>query len=49
MAFELIAFDIDGTLTQSKSPLEDNPLIDTDKVIGIATMEISVVLDALSW
>lgn len=30
MAFELIAFDIDGTLTVSKSPLEDNPLIDTD-------------------
>jgi|SRR3989344_3500347 len=28
--FELIAFDIDGTLTVSKSPLEDNPLIDTD-------------------
>ncbi|MEK7461855.1 MAG: HAD-IIB family hydrolase [Patescibacteria group bacterium] len=28
--FELIAFDIDGTLTRSKSPLEDNPLIDTD-------------------
>ncbi len=30
MKFELIAFDIDGTLTRSKSPLEDNPLIDTD-------------------
>ena len=30
MKFELIAFDIDGTLTSSKSPLEDNPLIDTD-------------------
>ena len=30
MAFELIAFDIDGTLTASRSPLEDNPLIDTD-------------------
>src|SRR3989338_1225703 len=28
--FEVIAFDIDGTLTRSKSPLEDNPLIDTD-------------------
>ncbi len=28
--FELIAFDIDGTLTRSKSPLEDNPLVDTD-------------------
>src|SRR3989338_10926266 len=28
--FELIAFDIDGTLTVSKSPIEDNPLIDTD-------------------
>ena len=28
--FKLIAFDIDGTLTRSKSPLEDNPLIDTD-------------------
>lgn len=28
--FEVIAFDIDGTLTVSKSPLEDNPLIDTD-------------------
>lgn len=30
MKFELIAFDIDGTLTVSKSPLEDNPLVDTD-------------------
>lgn len=30
MKFELIAFDIDGTLTVSKSPIEDNPLIDTD-------------------
>ena len=30
MPFELIAFDIDGTLTASRSPLEDNPLIDTD-------------------
>lgn len=30
MKFELIAFDIDGTLTRSKSPLEDNPLVDTD-------------------
>ncbi len=30
MTFELIAFDIDGTLTISKSPIEDNPLIDTD-------------------
>ena len=29
-SFDLIAFDIDGTLTESKSPLEDNPLIDTD-------------------
>ena len=29
-SFELIAFDIDGTLTRSKSPLEDNPLVDTD-------------------
>ena len=28
--FELIAFDIDGTLTRSKSPIEDNPLVDTD-------------------
>src|SRR3989344_5104643 len=28
--FELIAFDIDGTLTVSKSPIEDNPFIDTD-------------------
>jgi|SRR3989344_2612845 len=28
--FELIAFDIDGTLTRSKSPLEDNPNVDTD-------------------
>jgi HAD superfamily hydrolase (TIGR01484 family) len=28
--FEVIAFDIDGTLTRSKSPLEDNPLVDTD-------------------
>lgn len=28
--FELIAFDIDGTLTRSRSPLEDNPLVDTD-------------------
>jgi len=28
--FELIAFDVDGTLTRSKSPLEDNPLVDTD-------------------
>lgn len=28
--FELIAFDIDGTLTRSKSPLEDNPAVDTD-------------------
>jgi len=28
--FELIAFDIDGTLTRSKSPLEDNPLVDDD-------------------
>ena len=27
---ELVAFDIDGTLTESKSPLEDNPLIETD-------------------
>ena len=30
MKFKLIAFDIDGTLTRSKSPLEDSPLIDTD-------------------
>lgn len=30
MKFELIAFDIDGTLTRSKSPIEDNPLVDTD-------------------
>ncbi|MDP3763756.1 MAG: HAD-IIB family hydrolase [bacterium] len=30
MKFDLIAFDIDGTLTRSKSPLEDNPLVDTD-------------------
>lgn len=30
MKFEIIAFDIDGTLTRSKSPLEDNPLVDTD-------------------
>jgi len=28
--FDLIAFDIDGTLTRSRSPLEDNPLVDTD-------------------
>ena len=30
MKFELIAFDIDGTITRSKSPLEDSPLVDTD-------------------
>lgn len=30
MKYELIAFDIDGTLTVSKSPLEDNPLVDGD-------------------
>src|SRR3990167_6984645 len=28
--FNLIAFDIDGTLTVSKSPLEDSPFVDTD-------------------
>jgi phosphomannomutase len=28
--FEVIAFDIDGTLTRSKSPIEDNPFVDTD-------------------
>ena len=28
--FDVIAFDIDGTLTVSKSPLEDNPVVDTD-------------------
>lgn len=28
--YEVIAFDIDGTLTRSKSPLEDNPLVDND-------------------
>src|SRR3989344_7775753 len=28
--FDLVAFDIDGTLTVSKSPLEDSPLVDSD-------------------
>ncbi len=30
MTPEIIAFDIDGTLTRSKSPIEDNPNVDTD-------------------